>query len=222
MKISTKISNRHFNAPPFRDGLGMLFFFFTFLLLLSSCSETDDSSAVEYPDWQNTNVTYWNNLYTTTQQKIAGGDTSWKILRNYSLEDSLSTLKPTDYLIVHVLEEGNGSGSPLYTDSVRVRHAGRLLPSTSYPNGYYFDNNAGSVEDNAGVSDMACSGLVFSTALMYMHIGDKWEVYVPWTIGYGESGNETIPGYSVLRFTVQLLAYSRAGSALPDFKAKRR
>ena len=54
-----------------------------------------------------------------------------------------------------------------------------------------------------------------------MHIGDKWLVYVPWTLAYGESGSGSIPGYSVLRFTIQLVAYSREGSSLPKFKAKR-
>ena len=67
------------------------------------------------------------------------------------------------------------------------------------------------------------SGLTdgFATAVQHMHIGDKWLVYVPWTLAYGESGNSSIPGYSVLRFTIQLVAYSHAGSSLPPFKAKR-
>lgn len=204
-------------------------FNFRLLLLLAvalgmaACSE-DDNTVDEFPDWQNTNVTYWSDLYATTQQKIAAGDTSWKIIRSYSLEDTLGTLGPTDYIIVNVLNEGTGSGCPLYTDSVRTRHSGRLLPSTSYPEGYVFDNtNAlGADEASAGVDNDVVSRYTngFATALQQMHIGDKWDVYIPWTLAYGttQSSSSVIPGYSVLRFTIQLVAYSRAGSRLPAYK----
>lgn len=199
------------------------FYLFTFLLLLASCSESDDTTE-EYPDWQRTNVNYWNNLYSETQQRIANGDTTWKIFKSYSLEDSLPSA-PTDYIIVNVLQEGTGSGSPLYTDSVRIRDVGRLLPSTSYPSGYIIDTtNPDSVaEESQGVRDAVLNSYTngFATALQHMRIGDTWEVYIPWTLAYGADGSGSIPGYSVLRFTITLVAYSRTGSKLPDFKAKK-
>lgn len=193
---------------------------------MMSCSE-DDNTVEEYPDWQSTNETYWNNLYTSARQRVSNGDTTWKVIKNWSIEDSLNTGNNTDYIIVNVLKEGTGSGCPLYTDSVRVRYTGRLLPSTSYSDGYVFDTtNPNNVPDSqAGVSDFAVSGLVsgFQTALQNMRIGDEWEVYIPWTLGYGttQSSSSSIPPYSVLRFDIELVAYSRAGSELPDFKAKR-
>lgn len=193
------------------------------LIAMTSCSESDNT-VEEYPNWQSTNTAYWNNLYSTTQQKIAGGDSSWKIIRSYSLQDSIAT-SPTDYIIVNVVREGTGSGSPLYTDSVRVRDVGRLLPSTSYSEGYVIDTtNPDDVdEESQGARDASVSGFIngFSTALQHMHIGDTWDVYIPWTLGYGEEGSgSAIPGYSVLRFRISLVAYSRAGSSLPEFKAK--
>lgn len=195
------------------------------LFAFASCSE-DDNTTEEYPDWQATNTTYWNNLYSTTQQRIASGDTAWKIIKSYSIEDSLSTSANTDYIVVNVLNSGTGFGSPLYTDSVRIRYTGRLLPSASYSDGYVFDTtNPNDLPDNqAAVADFTVSGLVdgFATALQHMRIGDKWEVYIPWTLGYGttQSSSSSIPAYSVLRFTISLVAYSRAGTGLPDFKAK--
>jgi len=194
------------------------------ILLLASCSESDDT-VEEYPDWQNKNTAYWTSTVSKAQAAIAKGDTSWKIFRNYSIEDTLSSAPITDYIVVNVLESGTGSGSPLYTDSVRVRYEGRLLPSTSYSNGYVFDTTwpDGTTDATAGVADFQVRVLTdgFATAVQHMHIGDKWLVYVPWTLAYGESGNSSIPGYSVLRFTIQLVAYSHAGSSLPPFKAKR-
>ena len=190
------------------------------VLSLSSCSESDNT-VEEYPDWQNTNATYWDKLYTTTQSKVNSGDTTWKIIKNFSVEDTLASPN-TDYIIVNVQTTGKGSGCPLYTDSVRVRYTGQLLPSTSYPNGYVFDTtNKNDADDSiAGAADFKVSVLTagFATAVQHMHIGDVWEVYIPWTLGYGTEGSSSIPGYSVLKFRIQLIAYARAGASLPKWK----
>ncbi len=200
--------------------LFMAFCLSSFLLLLGSCSESDNT-VEEYPDWKNRNVTYWDKLYTETQNKVNGGDTSWKMYKCYSIEDSLKSVN-TDYILVNVLTAGTGSGCPIYSDSVRVRYTGQLLPSTSYPQGYVFDttNKNEATDATAGVADFKVSDLTsgFATALQYMHIGDQWDVYIPWTLGYLESGSTSIPGYSVLKFKIQLIAYARAGSSLPPFK----
>ena len=198
----------------------MAFWLSSFIFLLGSCSESDNT-VEEFPDWKNTNVNYWDKLYAETQAKITAGDASWKAFKSYSIEDSLQSPN-TDYIIVNVLTAGKGSGCPIYSDSVRVRYTGQLLPSTSYPQGYVFDttNKNGATDATAGVVDMKISDLTagFATALQRMHIGDQWDVYIPWTLAYGESGSSSIPGYSVLKFKIQLLAYARAGASLPPFK----
>ena len=70
------------------------------LFLLPSCSESDDT-VEEYPNWKATNEAYWNNLYKTTETAIANGDDSWKILRKWSLEDSLK-VDNSNFVVVHV------------------------------------------------------------------------------------------------------------------------
>lgn len=204
-----------------RKAMVLLPFCFAALALsLTACSESDDT-VEEYPNWKNRNVTYWDSLYTATQKKVNNGDTSWKIIKNFSVEDTL-TSPNTDYIIVNVQTAGQGSGCPYYTDSVRVRYTGQLLPSTSYPSGYVFDttNQNDAADSISGVADFAVRGLTagFSTALQHMHIGDVWMVYIPWTLGYGTTGSTTIPAYSVLKFRIQLVAYARAGSSLPKWK----
>ena len=198
----------------------MAFCLSSFIFLLGSCSESDNT-VEEFPDWKNTTVKYWEQLYAETQAKVTAGDASWKAFKGYSIEDSLQSPN-TDYIIVNVLTAGKGSGCPIYSDSVRVRYTGQLLPSTSYPQGYVFDttNKNGATDATAGVADMKISDLTagFATALQRMHIGDQWDVYIPWTLAYGESGSSSIPGYSVLKFKIQLLAYARAGASLPPFK----
>ena len=191
-------------------------------LLFTACSETNETQE-EYPDWKNKNQTFWNRLYTETRRHATAGYTSWKLLKSYSIEDSLS-VPNTSYIVVHVKQAGTGSGCPLSSDSVSVRYTGQLLPSTSYPAGYIFDTTSppGTTDATAGVAHLAVSGLVdgFATALQHMHIGDKWDVYVPWTLAYGETGSKSIPGFSVLKFEITLLSYARSGASLPPFRMR--
>ena len=191
-------------------------------LLFTACSETNETQE-EYPDWKNKNQTFWNKLYTETRRHATAGYTSWKLLKSYSIEDSLS-VPNTSYIVVHVKQAGTGSGSPLGTDSVSIRYTGQLLPSTSYPAGLVFDTTSpsGTTPATSGVAHLAVSGLVdgFATALQHMHIGDTWEVYMPWTLAYGETGSKSIPGFSVLKFEITLLSYARSGASLPPFRIR--
>ena len=117
---------------------------------------------------------------------------------------------------MQVIKEGTGSGCPMFSDSVMVNYQGRLMPSASYPSGYVFDGNYTGDYNPATVKPVTfyVGGLVdgFTTALQYMHIGDRWRVYIPYQLGYGSADNGSIPAYSTLVFDVELLAYYRAGT----------
>lgn len=108
-----------------------------FAASLSSCKETDNE-VEEFPNWQKTNEAYYDKKYAEVKQLVNGGAADWKVLRSWSLDDKLAT-HSYDYVLANVLNAGTGSGCPLYTDSVKVHYSGRLLPSTSYAEGYIFD-----------------------------------------------------------------------------------
>ena len=126
-----------------------------------------------------------------------------------------------DYIYVEVLNEGDGTISPIYTDTVRVHYQGRLLPSASYANGYVFDQSwTGEYDVTTNVpSKIAVSGVVdgFTTALQHMRKGDRWKVYIPYQLGYGESANSSIPGYSTLVFDITLNNFWHVGETVPGF-----
>lgn len=204
--------------------------------LFTSCTENDDT-VEEYANWQSKNETYWDNLYTTTQQKIKGGDTSWKIILNYTFQNqkqttgSALTYRPENYIIAHVEQSGTGSTSPLYSDSVSMHYMGRLIPSTTYTSGLIFDKSWSSNQFNAATSRPVHSyiGLTydaegkptslvdgFTTALMSMHRGDHWTVYIPYQLGYGEKSSGVVPAYSTLIFDLRLNDFSHPGVKLKD------
>ncbi len=190
--------------------------------LLTSCTE-DNNEVEEFADWKAVNDKYWTNLYNETKQKIANGDTSWKIILNYSYQnqvhnaDGTQTYAPEKHIIVHELEKGKGAGVPLFTDSVHVHYQGRLLPSTTYTSGLIFDSSWGFTDFNANTArpaQMRVSKVVdgFATALQNMHIGDHWVVYVPYQLGYGNREVKGIPTYSNLIFDLRLHSYYRANN----------
>ena len=188
-------------------------------LILSACSEHDDS-VEEYPNWQEVNDKAFSDTLAYARQQIAAGDTAtWKVFCKWSLNDSTGWAD-NQYVVVKVLKKGTGTVSPLFSDSVRINYVGQLLPSTSYASGYIFsDYNASSYAP----VDMLLSDNIdgMATALMHMHVGDEWEIFIPYNLAYGTTAMSTIPAYSMLRFYVTLRAFYRAGVDVPDYKAKR-
>ena len=177
------------------------------VLALASCKEEDDA-VEEYANWQATNDTYYSNLVSETKQKIDKGQTTWSLLPCYTMPEEYYTFGYSDYVVVEKLEQGGGSTSPFLTDSVTVHYQGRLLPSASYARGYIFDQSYAGTFDpiTATPSKFVVGGLVkgFSTALMHMHRGDRWRIYIPYQLAYGSGARTSIPAYSTLIFELQL------------------
>ena len=175
--------------------------------LFVACSEENDT-VEEFPNWQENNDKYFNALYQRATEKTLGNP--WTAIREWSLPTDYNA-QSTDHIVVRVIEKGEGTVSPLYTDSVTVIYSGRLLPSTSYPTGFVFDQ---SFVDDFNPKTAAARGFRvssnivdgFATALQQMHCGDRWEVYIPANLGYGTAGNSSagVPGHSVLIFDLML------------------
>ena len=186
--------------------------------MVSSCSE-DDSTIDEFANWQERNE-------AVTEQWAASG---MKKIRVFTQDDT-STGRNCDYIYVEVLEVGDGTESPLYTDTIRMAYRGRLIPTTNYADGYVFDETyLGDFSwHTAGMATMAIGGsssaLVsgFATAVMNMHKGDRWRVHIPYQIGYNTSSSGSVTAYSNLTFDIALLDHWHPGDFRPAFKARMR
>ena len=212
-----------------RKAASRYFFFlmaFVGVISMTSCSESDGEEG-EYDNWEKRNEAYFNSIYTQAETAINSGDNSWKIIRTYTKDEHTAKAK-TDFIVVHVETEGTGTESPIYSDKVRVHYRGNYMPSASYKDGYQFDSSW-TGEYNLKTmkpTDISVSekGSGFSTALMNMHKGDRWTVYIPYTLGYGasdfqkSSSSPTIPGYSTLRFDLTLVDYIHAGETFSTFQ----
>ncbi len=210
--------------------INILYILATLLLVslaMVSCKETDDE-VEEYPNWKKANEAFFAAKYNTARQAIAAGDNTWRIYKTYA-KDASTTGEATDYIVVKVINEGTGSGYPLFTDSIRCHYRGQLMASTSYVDSQ--DPELGLVFDKSWSGDtfdastfvpakFSVAGVVegFSTALQHMCIGDRWKVYIPYNLGYDETATGSVPAYSTLVFDLSLAAFYRAGTVVPAWK----
>lgn len=199
--------------------LQSIFWLLTLLLSMgavTSCSESDEIDANdEYANWQSRNDAFFASL----EDSLSRGGIAWKKIKTFTKDPSTAGVN-TDYIYAKVLETGDGTTSPLYSDSVRVSYRGRLIPSVTYPEGDVFDQTyVGNFNiRTTGVLDGVAGDFKegFSTALQAMHKGDRWRVYVPYALGYGSQSQTGIPAYSVLVFDVALIDFiSGSGAFVP-------
>ena len=95
-----------------------------------------------------------------------------------------------------VLAEGNPqSATPGPRSIVTARYSGRTIDGKQF--------------DCSGGTPLACrlSDLIdgWIIALQRMHVGDKWEIYIPSEMGYGKFSQPGIPAGSTLVFEIELV-----------------
>ena len=119
------------------------------------------------------------------------------------------------YILYKELESGYGE-MPIFTDSVKVLYKGWYKKDWTKADTYtdskgnkiinkiIFDSSPrkGEFPTRLKVSDLIDG---FATALQNMQEGDKWEVWIPWKLGYGETTYGSIPAYTTLVFEIKLL-----------------
>ena len=200
---------------------------------LVSCSSDNDDTSAEYYNWQARNNTYFEEIYQKATNEINNGSEEWYKILSYAKNDESNH---SNYIIVHVLEQNNGphkevvNGTkftdidwtcPLMTDSCTITYRGNLIPSKSYNTiaspdnievGYQFDTKWFGDELNKNEAVYTKFTPIgtregFCTALLYMHPGDRWRVYIPYRLGYDSSSSGSVQAYSTLIFDIYMKSF---------------
>lgn len=105
-----------------------------------------------------------------------------------------------------ILEEGDGDAHPLVGADCTCHYEGRTAQEWSNePKGKKFDSSF----DRGSPTNFAPSGVIggWTEAMQLMVEGDKWELYIPSELAYGDSGQggDIGPG-DVLVFTLHLMS----------------
>ena len=100
-------------------------------------------------------------------------------------------------ILYKVTEQGSGTVSPRLDNVVSVHYRGTLM------NGREFDNSYERNCPEAFRLNQVIEG--WQIALQQMHVGDKWVIYIPYTVGYGNSGfaftNVALKATTAIRIT---------------------
>jgi FKBP-type peptidyl-prolyl cis-trans isomerase len=96
-----------------------------------------------------------------------------------------------------VLADGNQqSATPSVRSIITAHYTGRTI------DGKVFDSSLGDVPLACRLCDLIEGWII---AMQQMHIGDKWEIYIPAEMGYGKFSQPGIPGGSTLIFEIELI-----------------
>lgn len=96
-----------------------------------------------------------------------------------------------------VIRSGNGP-SPTAEDTVRTHYEGRFIDGSVFDSSYRRNQPA----------EFPVSGVIpgWTEALQKMQVGDKWQLFVPSDLAYGEAGFQgAIPPHATLIFDIELL-----------------
>lgn len=97
-----------------------------------------------------------------------------------------------------ILASGDSSRQPTPRSVVTCHYKGSLI------NGKVFDNSFQRTCPESFRVNELISG--FQIALVNMHEGDHWIVYIPSSMGYGSRAAGRIPGESTLIFEIKLIS----------------
>ena len=162
----------------------------TLFATLSACSKNDNLDV-----WREANTNAYN-----------------AITRNLNYQ-ALQTKTGPAGVYYKVIKSGTGTEYPLQTSNVKVFYKGM------YYDGTVFDAGTNENETPAEFSLVGQSTIRgFSFALQNMVVGDKWEIWIPYYLGYGANGYKIttnyytgayqtmIEGYSTLVFEVEMVS----------------
>ncbi|PNE28849.1 hypothetical protein BHU09_04945 [Tannerella sp. oral taxon 808] len=166
----------------------------------------------------------------------AANEAAFAAIKSDTTYTELKSLGNEGSIYYKVLRKGAGTKPILYTTVVSVYARGWFV--ADYPGKTYIKRNTvvqswtatDGVPLTARVYQFGQRAVNYSayfstrgirTALQYMHEGDRWEVWVPYTLGFGEDEAKifryllpsnyvtTIPAYSTLVFEIEVV---RVGS----------
>lgn len=156
-------------------------------LVFASCNDKDEDTT-----WRDTNEAAFNAVANSTEYQ------------------AVTTSQGPGTIYKKVLKTGVGTVKPISTARVKVNYVGKYYDGTVFDPGSsvtgvpaYFPSKSSTSYANNGV----IAGM--SIALQNMVIGDEWEIWIPWSLGYGSGGSGSIPGYSTLVFHVELLDFDQ-------------
>mmetsp|Transcript_13328 Transcript_13328/g.38268 ORF Transcript_13328/g.38268 Transcript_13328/m.38268 type:complete len:222 (+) Transcript_13328:51-716(+) len=142
-------------------------------------------------------------LAVTLFSLLASNDVGVKFLEENAKKEGVISL-PSG-LQYKVLRAGDGDSHPTASSSCECHYEGRTAQEYSKePKGDTFDSSYARGSPTSFAPNQVIKG--WTEAMQLMVEGDKWEMYIPSELGYGDSGSPPkIGGGDVLVFTMEII-----------------
>lgn len=159
-----------------------------------------------YPSLMLLVVSISTTLFLRLNPVVATTEEGLKWLYDNSKKPGVITL-PSG-LQYKVLKKGTGTLHPAVSSPCSCHYSGKLTDGTK------FDSSYDRGEPTTFAPNQVIKG--WTEAMQLMVEGDKWELYIPAELGYGEHGSPPkIPGGSVLVFEMELMQILDTSKAVP-------
>lgn len=128
-----------------------------------------------------------------TNKEYAQRNKEW--LRKKAEEEGICELPKG--ILYKIIKQGDDHGrQPSARSIVTVHYTGKTI------DGKVFDSSEGGCPLAIRLNELITGWII---ALQRMHVGDKWEIYLPAEMGYGNFSQPGIPGGSTLIFEIELM-----------------
>jgi FKBP-type peptidyl-prolyl cis-trans isomerase FklB len=175
-------------------------------MAFTACDETT-GEVDPYENWETRNQQYIDSIASVANANLGNEVGQWKRIHSYKFTEPLAGGDVNDYVYAQILQKGEGTVSPLFTDSVYTHYRGKLIPLITGTTVTFDQSYTGDLDPSIAVATSFSVGAVitgWTTALQQMHAGDRWMLYIPSDLGYGTSGSTSIPSGSTLIFDLYL------------------
>lgn len=161
-------------------------------MMMTSCSDDDENEVDQV--WKERNRVLFFDI---------SANSAYKELKSEGNNGSI---------FYKVIKEGTGTQPIYYNSTVKVYYTGSRLSTNAESEEEFYDFNVVEYPDSDPMVTTP-SSLVqgFATALQHMVVGDRWEVWMPYQLGYGTTGQQSnsgvviIPPYSTLKFELEVV-----------------
>lgn len=194
-----------------------------FLFLSVSFAACDEVEEVgEYDNWEPRNTAFIDSIHALAADRLlplnAAQEEADKFEPGemFGLETTASTTAGKQYVYCKKIVKNTAGAVPVYTNTVETHYYGTLITGDTF--GGTFEGYAAT---DRGVLDpetkaptafdsptaYSVSGAYWGTgwvsALQYMHVGERWMLYIPYQSGYG-TGTSSLLENSAFTYDLQL------------------
>ena len=174
--------------------------FSVLILSFSACNKNNNDNE----EWRDANITAYEAVTKNSEYKALRTETG-----------------PTG-VYYKIIKSGNGTEHPLQTSKVKILYKG------TYYNGAIFDlgSSGNDIPLELGLDgNVVINGVTYpsttmarglSFAIQNMVVGDKWEIWIPYYLGFGVVGlvesyyyQTIIKGYTTLVYEIELVSITQ-------------